>query len=118
MGVIYISPQHSKTGGARCVTIHPPLAKILRTIQKAPDAPICPPNWPKHWAALHRKAGFTTWQPDVLRHTFATHHLATFRSYTELQLEMGHRSADLLRTRYVAMEAILGYHRGEVLLLA
>ena len=101
--VIYISPQHSKTGGARCVTIHPPLEKILREIQKAPDAPICPPNWPRHWAALHRKAGFATWQPDVLRHTFATHHLATFRSYAELQLEMGHRSADLLRTRYVAM---------------
>ncbi|MCH5284892.1 MAG: tyrosine-type recombinase/integrase, partial [Akkermansiaceae bacterium] len=116
MGVIYISPQHSKTGGARCVTIHPPLAKILREIQKAPDAPICPPNWPKHWAALHRKAGFTTWQPDVLRHTFATHHLAIFRNYTELQLEMGHRSADLLRTRYVAMEA--AYRREESILLA
>ena len=34
-GVIVISPQHSKTGGARCVTIHPPLARILRHIQKA-----------------------------------------------------------------------------------
>ena len=113
--VIVISPQHSKTGGARCVTIHPPLERILRRVQKAPDAPICPPNWRRHWAALHRKAGFTTWQPDVLRHTFATHHLATFRSYTELQLEMGHRSADLLRTRYVAMEGI--YRRGDSILV-
>ena len=105
-GVIVISPQHSKTGGARCVTIHPPLARILRHIQKADHERICPPNWRRHWAALHREAGFTPWQPDVLRHTFATHHLSTFRSYAELQLEMGHRSADLLRTRYVAMEGI------------
>ena len=48
------------------------------------------------------------WQPDVLRHTFATHHLATFRNYAELQLEMGHRSIELLRTRYIAIEGMYG----------
>ena len=118
-GVIVISPQHSKTGGARCVTIHPPLARILRHIQKADLERICPPNWRRLWAGLHKAAGFTHWQPDVLRHTFATHHLATFRSYAELQLEMGHRSADLLRTRYVAMEGFLRrrYRRGESILV-
>ena len=115
--VIYIAPQHSKTGGARCVTIHPPLARILKRMQKAPDAPICPPSWRKLWAGLHRAAGFTHWQQDVLRHTFATHHLATFRSYAELQLEMGHRSAELLRSRYVAMEGLLCYRRGESILV-
>lgn len=104
-GVICISPRHSKTGGARCVTIHPPLAEILTGVQKDNKEPLCPPNWRKRWAELHRKAGFHVWQPDVLRHTFATHHLATFRSYAELQVEMGHRSAELLRTRYVAMAA-------------
>ena len=115
--VICIAPRHSKTGGARHVTIHPPLARILSRVQKAPEEPICPPNWRKRWAALRRAAGFTAWQPDVLRHTFATHHLATFRSYAELQLEMGHRSAELLRTRYVAMESLLRYRHGESLLL-
>ena len=115
-GMIVISPQHSKTGGARCVTIHPPLARILRRIQKADHERICPPNWRRLWAGLHKAAGFTPhWQPDVLRHTFATHHLATFRSYAELQLEMGHRSADLLRTRYVAMEGI--YRREKTILV-
>ena len=116
-GVIVIAPQHSKTGGARCVTIHPPLARILRHIQKADHERICPPNWRRLWTALHREAGFGNWQPDVLRHTFATHHLATFRSYAELQLEMGHRSAELLRTRYVAMEGLLRYRRGESILV-
>lgn len=116
-GVIVISPQHSKTGGARCVTIHPPLARILKNVQKTDDERVCPPNWSKLWARLHKAAGFTNWQPDVLRHTFATHHLATFRGYAELQLEMGHRSAELLRTRYVAMEGILRYRRGESILV-
>ena len=116
-GVICISPQHSKTGGARCVTIHAPLAKILQRVQKEAHERICPPNWRNRWAGLHKAAGFTRWQPDVLRHTFATHHLATFRSYAELQLEMGHRSAELLRTRYVAMEGILHYRCGESMLV-
>ena len=102
--VICISPQHSKTGGARHVTIHPPLANILTRKQQEGRERICPPNWKKHWPALHRAAALSPWQADVLRHTFATHHLATFRNYAELQLEMGHRSAQLLRTRYVAME--------------
>ena len=114
--VISISPQHSKTGGARCVTIHPPLERILRRTQKAEHERICPPNWQRHWAELHRTAGFASWQPDVLRHTFATHHLATFRNYAELQLEMGHRSAELLRTRYVAMEGFLRYRKEESIL--
>ena len=105
-GVIIISPQHSKTGGARRVTIQAPLARILRRAQKEAHERICPRNWRRHWAAVHRVAGFKPWQPDVLRHTFATHHLATHHSYAELQLEMGHRSAELLRTRYVAMESM------------
>ena len=103
-GVIRISPQHSKTGGARHVTIHPPLKKLLTQTKREPQKRICPKNWRRRWAGLHRAAGFSHWQPDVLRHTFATHHLAAFRSSAELQLEMGHRSAELLRYRYVAME--------------
>ena len=103
-GVICISPQHSKTGGARHVTIQPALRALLDNMPRREDVRICPPNWRRHWAALHREAGFTHWQPDVLRHTFATHHLTTHRNYAELQLEMGHRSAELLRTRYVAMQ--------------
>ena len=105
-GVICIAPRHSKTGGARHVTIFPPLERILKRIRRPGDERICPPNWRRRRARLHRKAGFRTWQPDVLRHTFATHHLAAFRNYAELQLEMGHRSAEQLRTRYIAMEGM------------
>ena len=109
LGVICISPQHSKTGGARHVSIQPPLHALLLSQQAQPEERICPPNWRRRWATLHRAAGWhpcsIPWQPDVLRHTFATHHLATHRNYAELQLEMGHRSATLLRTRYVAMES-------------
>ena len=111
-GIIHILPQHSKTGGARQVTIYPPLAALLRKIERM-NIPkgrmVCPPTWRKHWAELHRRAGWggpNKWVEDILRHTFASHHIATFRSYAELQLEMGHRSAELLRTRYVALDDV------------
>lgn len=107
-GIIRILPQHSKTGGARHITIQPPLAELLRSVRaQAPEAHICPANWRRCWRELHRLAGWhprtDPWQEDILRHTFASHHLAAFRSYSELQLEMGHRSCILLRTRYIAM---------------
>ena len=120
VGVICVPPQHSKTGGGRQVTLHPALEKILQKARKktAPqkEERICPSNWYKHWTELHRAAGWigqrkegerpnaaTRWQPDVLRHTFATHHLAAYRDYRELQVEMGHRDTTLLRTRYLSL---------------
>ncbi len=107
--VICIQPEHSKTGGARHVTIQPRLARVLRRVGgKEKTRKLCPPNWVKHWTRLHHAAGWgerqgEPWQQDVLRHTFATRFLKVHRSYHLLQVEMGHRSSDLLRTRYVAM---------------
>ena len=101
-GSIAILPQHSKTGGARSVTIHPPLRRLLASCT-AVTGRICPPQWLWHWRRLRRSAGFTRWVPDVLRHTFASYHLRHFHSYSELQYETGHRDSSLLRTRYVNM---------------
>ena len=107
---IYILPQHSKTGGARRVTIHKPLLRILKQHKRAGSATICPTNWLHHWRKLRRAAGWDSpahpWPQDVLRHTFASYHLSHFRSYAELQLEIGHRDATLLRTRYVDQRGV------------
>ncbi len=106
---IYILPQHSKTGGARRVTIHRPLLRILRRHKRAENETICPRNWLHHWRELLRVAGWgcdRKWPQDALRHTFASYHLGYFRSYAELQLEIGHRDATLLRTRYVDQRGV------------
>ena len=90
---IYILPQHSKTGGARRVTIHKPLLRILSRYEGRPhEKKICPAGW---------NSPARPWPQDALRHTFASYHLSHFRSYAELQVEIGHRDATLLRTRYV-----------------
>lgn len=61
-------------------------------------------GWNRKWKALRRAAGYrgNKWVPDVCRHTFASYHAAFFRNLPELQLEMGHRDASLLMTRYMA----------------
>ena len=109
---IYILPRHSKTGGARRVTIHKPLMRILRAHKQEDGEMICPPNWLHHWRELRRAAGWDSpahrWPQDALRHTYASDHLSHFRSFAELQLEIGHRDATLLRTRYVDQSGVRG----------
>lgn len=111
-GVVSLTPSHTKTGGARHVTILPVLGQLLRERmareRPGPDTPVCPKNWRKRWIKVRMHAGWNpgAWQQDCLRHTYASYHAKHFRDYTRLQWEMGHRSPDLLRTRYLNMTGI------------
>ena len=44
----------------------------------------------------------------MCRHSFASYHAARFRNLHELQLQMGHRSTDLLRMRYLNLPEATG----------
>ena len=92
--MVLIRPQKSKTGGGRAVPL-----RLLPGLRRQ-DC-IVPRNWQSRWRALRRRAGFARWRPDVCRHTFASYHAAYFRNLPELQLEMGHRDLNLLRSRYM-----------------
>ncbi len=105
---INIRAQHSKTGGSRHVSIQPVLLSWLRRVSyfMLPGSSIVPRAWDKRWRHLRRSAGFKTWKPDSLRHSFASYHLKHFRDLRSLQMEMGHSNAELLRTRYLSMDGI------------
>lgn len=105
-GVISVRPRHSKTGGARHITLQPVLAAWLREAGVRESGPLCPPDWVRRWRALREAAGAMPWQQDVLRHTFASYFIKQWHSYEKLQVEMGHRSARLLRTRYLSMSGV------------
>ncbi len=104
--VIALRPRHSKTGGARHVTLHPVLAVWLHEAGKRQAGALCPRSWARRWQQLREAAGFTAWQQDSLRHSFASYHVKKWHDFPRLQLEMGHRSAELLRTRYLSMGGI------------
>ncbi len=103
-GVLSIAARHSKTGGARRVELCPPLRRMLRCQQA--EGPLCPQRWQQRWQSLRRVAGFRRWVPDVLRHTFASYHALTHRNLPALQLQLGHRDARLLLTRYLNLRPL------------
>ncbi len=103
-GVIYIPPQHSKTGGARLVPLRGAAARLRAG--GGGTAAIAPRNWAKRWRKLRTRAGFLDWQQDTLRHTFASYHLRRFCNPPQLQAEMGHRNCALLRTRYLNLNRL------------
>ena len=113
-GCVILNSKHTKTGGARHVTILPVLAKWLKfcrdRTKPGPLTPICPKGWTIKWRKIRRRAGWgsrkRSWMPDCLRHTYASYHAKHFKDYNLLQMEMGHRSSSLLRTRYLNMKGI------------
>lgn len=107
--IISVRAGHSKTGGVRHIELHPTLAAWL-TASRPPDAEpgalVTPPAaLLLNLTALRIRAGLAdSWQHDVLRHSYATYYLkARLGEITRLQLNMGHRSAQLLYSRYVNM---------------
>lgn len=94
---VTIRPSASKTGGGRVIPLRGIKDEGIRKWKEQTSLK----HAPKLWRSFRRRAGFKHWVPDVLRHTFATYHAVHFRNLPELQLEMGHRDASLLRTRYV-----------------
>lgn len=100
-GCVVVPGRCSKTGGGRVVPLR--RRELLRGMRLR-----IPRNWEARWLRLRRAAGFAPgqWVPDVCRHTFASYHAARFRDLSALQLEMGHRSTDLLRTRYLNLPQV------------
>ena len=108
--IISVRAPNSKTGGQRHIEMHATLAAWLRACRPADAAPgdlVTPAkNLHANLGALRHRAGFGggTWQHDCLRHSYATYYLkARHGEITRLQLNMGHRSAQLLYSRYVNM---------------
>ncbi len=109
--VVTISARHSKTGGCRHVSLVPVLRRWLIQSKKGNEGDsICPPDWVRRWRKLRECAQLIPWRQDVLRHTFASYHLKHWRNLPLLQMEMGHRDAQLLRTRYLSMKGVTSEH--------
>ncbi|MBQ4593426.1 MAG: tyrosine-type recombinase/integrase [Akkermansia sp.] len=91
---------------------HPPRPRRLATPHRTRTAtgthsPLCPikrRNLRKIKEAAHLSGA--AWQADVLRHSFASYALKAGTSLADLQLDMGHRDASMLRARYLNMAGL------------
>lgn len=104
--VVVIRPMQAKTGGCRHVSLLPVLEAWLAECDAERSGRVCPPNWERRWRRLRDAALQRPWQQDVLRHTFASYHAKYWHDFARLQAEMGHRSASLLRLRYLSMRGV------------
>ena len=110
--IISVRVAHAKTGAARHIQLLPALAAWLKACRPADAAPedlITPSkNLQPGIAEVRRRAGFAdTWQNDCLRHSFATYYLKSqLGDIHRLQVNMGHRDAQLLYTRYTNMAGV------------
>lgn len=87
--------------------ICPALKYYLEKYNFAPDSYLCGSNWQRKWKSIRDNAGFKgKWIQDILRHTYASYHAKYYRDLPRLQLNMGHRDQNLLRSRYVNMSNI------------
>lgn len=93
-GYIVVSAAKSKTRQRRLVQILPNLAAWL---QAGGQLPVI--NLTRRFRRVRAAAGIP-WPPDVTRHSFASYHLARWRSQDKTATELGHRSSAMLFAHY------------------
>lgn len=98
---IEVKASKSKTGQRRLVPISPNLAAWLRPYA-GQDGPIRPDGMPERRLRIEamERAKVEEWPVDVLRHSFASYHLAFHKDINETALELGHQSTKMLFQHY------------------
>ena len=91
----------SKTRKRRIVDISENLARWLQHATSRLHGRIAPVNWlVKHRAKLLKAAQIEVWPHDVLRHCFASYHLAQHGSAERTSLQLGHHNTQMLFQHY------------------
>src|SRR5579883_3235274 len=96
---IEVTALKSKTASRRLVTIQPNLKAWLAPLARS-SGRVQPPNSRKLREAAQRRAGIGKWPTNVLRHSFASFHLAKFQDAPALALQMGHTTTAMLFAHY------------------
>jgi integrase len=103
-GHIRVMPEVAKTRRSRLVEISANLKAWLEPRQGGPDAPVVAPYMTmRRWRAdLADDCGLEQWPQDIMRHCFATYHLAVNEIQATVR-QMGHMSNTMLFDHYRGM---------------
>ena len=94
---ITITPEMTKTGIPRTISISPTLAKWLKAYD---GVEFYPSGWRKNFDKVKRAAGIDTWIVDGMRHTAHSHYFRSCGSYG-LTAEFFGNSEEIVRRNYV-----------------
>ena len=98
-GDILVDGLHAKTGSRRLVTITPNLRAWLESADRSGER-VAPVNFRKLRVAAQMGAHIPAWPRDVLRHSFASHHLALREDAAATALQLGHATTKMLFAHY------------------
>lgn len=100
--IIMVTAEKSKTATRRVVKIENNLNQWLNfsTLKKGS---VHPSNARKAREACMESAKIKEWSQDVLRHTYASHHISHFKDPIRLALEMGHSNQTMIHKHYKAL---------------
>lgn len=99
---IHVTPADSKTRQFRLIEMEPNLCAWLEAYPfQGPIAPF----GPKVLAKARKAAGLHPWLHNVMRHSFATFHLAKYRDAARTAHDLGHPNANLLYSTYRTLAA-------------
>ena len=95
----------AKKRSVRHIEMQPNLVKWLRPHHRD-QGPVVPEGkaWRYHLDNVREHAPEVPWPHNCMRHSFATYHLAMFGDARLTEMQLGHRSDDLLYTHYRALD--------------
>jgi integrase len=103
-GHIRIGAEVSKVRSQRYITIAPNLAAWLKAYPgKGPLLTMARKAFRQARQSIMAKAGITRWPPDVMRHSFATYHLAAHHDAARTAEQLGHDTPSTLYDHYRAL---------------
>ena len=96
---IEVKAEKSKTRTRRLVDVSANLAEWLR-LHPQQKGFVLPVNWRRRLASLLTLAGISKWPKNVMRHCYASYHLAEHKSAGLTALQLGHADTDMLFNHY------------------
>jgi len=97
--LIEVTAKNSKTARRRLVKILPNLHAWLTPLKKHSGS-VVPVNLRKLMNLTRKRAGFSDWPNNALRHSYASYHLAHFNDASALALQMGHTNTTMIFAHY------------------
>jgi integrase len=101
-GLIEVKAAKSKTAQGRFVNMQPNLREWLLPVRQHKGNVIRANRFRfrRSFEQARAAAGINEWPENALRHSFASYHLAHFKSLNALTLEMGHTNSQMLFAHY------------------
>lgn len=101
---IIIDGDVAKTRSHRIIPMAENLVAWLELVPESErEGNVTPPNWAKKYQAVRKVSNIGTRQQDILRHTFASAHLAAHTNLNDLQGAMGHGTSEMILKHYKSL---------------